>query len=389
MELTKKNIRTLSWLIIMTLLVAVGLININSVWNAVIWIIGLIFPFILGGCTAFILNIPMKLIEKSIFSTKKIKNKYLQKIKRPISLVLALIIVLALVVIVTFLIVPEIGRTMIILKDSIPGFIAEVQNWMNSITGSYPEIAKSLSALSIDWSNISNNIAVFLQKGAMTFLGSTVNAASSIIGGVVDFFLGFIFSVYVLLQKEKLGIQFRKLIYAYVPEKKADQFFEIVDLSSTTFSGFVTGQCTESVILSILFLIPMLVLHFPYALMISVLIGFLSLIPIFGTFIGCFIGAFLILMVSPIQAFWFIILFLIIQQIEGNLIYPYVVGGSVGLSSIWVLVAVTIGGAAMGILGMIITIPLFSIMYTLVRQNAGKRLADLKISDEKFKNPGL
>ncbi|MEG0075421.1 MAG: AI-2E family transporter, partial [Eubacterium sp.] len=295
----------------------------------------------------------------------------------------------ALVVIVTFLIVPEIGRTMIILKDSIPGFIAEVQNWMNSITGSYPEIAKSLSALSIDWSNISNNIAVFLQKGAMTFLGSTVNAASSIIGGVVDFFLGFIFSVYVLLQKEKLGIQFRKLIYAYVPEKKADQFFEIVDLSSTTFSGFVTGQCTESVILSILFLIPMLVLHFPYALMISVLIGFLSLIPIFGTFIGCFIGAFLILMVSPIQAFWFIILFLIIQQIEGNLIYPYVVGGSVGLSSIWVLVAVTIGGAAMGILGMIITIPLFSIMYTLVRQNAGKRLADLKISDEKFKNPGL
>ena len=167
-----------------------------------------------------------------------------------------------------------------------------------------------------------------------------------------------------------------------------DKLLEVFRLSNSTFSSFVTGQCTEAVILGAMFVVVMLIFRLPYALMIGVLIGFLSLIPIFGAFIGCFVGAFLILMVNPMQAFWFIVIFLIIQQIEGNLIYPHVVGGSVGLPSIWVLVAVTIGGGAMGITGMIITIPLCSVCYTLLREATGKRLSRRRVPEEKYRIAG-
>ena len=371
MELSKKTVRTIIGLIVLTLLLAAGLRNFGSVWEAFNFVIGLIFPFILGACMAFLLNIPMSVIERHLFSEKRVKGPKIRRLVRPLSLVLALLLVLLIIVIVIFIIVPEIANTVGVLANSVPDFVKQVEEWATGLAGSYPDIAKQISEITIDWTNFGSEIVDFLQKGLMSFVGSTFNVA-----------------LYVLLQKEKLGSQFRKLFYAYLPERVTDKLLEVFRLSNSTFSSFVTGQCTEAVILGAMFVVVMLIFRLPYALMIGVLIGFLSLIPIFGAFIGCFVGAFLILMVNPMQAFWFIVIFLIIQQIEGNLIYPHVVGGSVGLPSIWVLVAVTIGGGAMGITGMIITIPLCSVCYTLLREATGKRLSRRRVPEEKYRIAG-
>jgi predicted PurR-regulated permease PerM len=214
---------------------------------------------------------------------------------------------------------------------------------------------------------------------------STFSTAFSIFGGMIDFFLGFIFSIYILAEKEKLGSQIRKLMYAYLPEKVVSKILSVCSLSERTFSRFLSGQCLEAFILGSMFFIVMVIFQFPYALLISVLIGFTALIPIFGAFIGCVIGAFLILMVNPLTALLFILMFVILQQIEGNFIYPRVVGGSIGLPSMWVLVAVTVGGSTMGIAGMLIFIPMFSVLYTLLREAVNRRLVLRKVNESKYK----
>ena len=205
-------------------------------------------------------------------------------------------------------------------------------------------------------------------------LSSTVSAAMSIISGVTTFFIGFVFAIYILLQKETLSRQFKKLMRAYLPEAVTDRTLEILHLIYETFSSFFAGQCLEAVILGTMFFIVLSIFQLPYALLIGVLIAFTALIPLFGAFIGCAIGAFLMLMVEPLNALVFLIIFFVLQQLEGNLIYPHVVGNSVGLPSIWVLVAVTIGGSTMGIVGMLVFIPVCSVLYTLLREAVNKRL---------------
>ena len=199
-------------------------------------------------------------------------------------------------------------------------------------------------------------------------LDSTITVARSIISGLTTFFIAFVFACYILLQKEKLNIQVKKVMFAFIPRGKAEAALEVFSLTYNTFSSFLTGQCVEAVILGSMFVVSMSVLKIPYALLIGIVIAFTALIPIFGAFIGCAIGAFLIFMVNPVKALIFVILFLILQQIEGNLIYPHVVGNSVGLPSIWVLAAVSIGGSLMGIVGMLIFIPIVSVLYALFRE---------------------
>ena len=203
---------------------------------------------------------------------------------------------------------------------------------------------------------------------------STMSAIGSIVSGVTTFVIAFVFALYVLLQKEKLNVQMRKVMYAFLPEARVEWCLEICSLTGKSFSSFLTGQCVEALILGTMFFIVMSILNMPYALLVGVLIAFTALIPIFGAFIGCIVGAFLILMVNPLQALIFVIVFLVLQQIEGNLIYPKVVGSSVGLPSIWVLAAVTIGGNLMGIVGMLIFIPIVSVVYTLFRASVYKHL---------------
>ena len=221
----------------------------------------------------------------------------------------------------------------------------------------------------------------FLKNGAGNVLNSTFTVAKTVINSLMNFFVAFVFACYILLQKEKLSVQIKKVLYAFLPLKAVDKTLEVASLSYKTFSSFVTGQCLEAVILGTMFFIVMSILRFPYALLVGVVIAFTALIPIFGAFIGCVIGTFLMLVSNPMQAVAFVILFLVLQQIEGNLIYPHVVGGSVGLPSIWVLVAVTVGGSLMGVVGMLIFIPLSSVVYALFREVVYKRLKERGIHD--------
>ncbi|NLK28159.1 MAG: AI-2E family transporter [Clostridiales bacterium] len=384
MELNKNNMKKILWIITFAILLFVGVQNLYIIFRFVSYLFGLAFPFLLGGGIAFILNVPMSSFENKVFSKIGVKNKAFQKLKRPFSLLLTIVSILGVIFLVVFLIVPEIGRTIEIVSNRFPTFLNEVGKKYRDLLEENPSIVEYLYQFTLDWKTISENIINILKNSGGTMLQSTFGFATSIVGGFINFFLGLLFSIYILLQKEKLGCQAKKLIYAYLPEQYADKLLSICSLSHVTFSKFLSGQCIEAVILGIIFYLAMSIFGFPYALMISVLIAFTALIPVFGAFIGCFVGAFLILIVSPLQALWFIILFLIIQQIEGNLIYPHVVGGSIGLPSIWVLVAVSIGGSTMGVAGMLIFIPMSSVLYTLLREAVNQRLAVKKIPPNKY-----
>lgn len=351
--------------------------------------LGLIAPFLAGAAIAFVINVPMRQVENRLFPELPPDKRpgRLRRAKRPISFVITLLLLGGLMAIVFFLILPEIGRTLQSFIDRIPIFAQQTQEWAETLMAKYPEIVDEISRISIDWEKISQGLMNFAQNSMSGVLNSTLDIASSIIGGVIGSVVAVVFAAYVLLQKERLGRQFRQLLYAFLPEKHADRIVEVGTLSFRTFSGFLSGQCIEAVILGCMFFLTMSILRFPYALTISVLITVTALIPIFGAFIGCIVGAFLILTVDPMQAFWFIILFLILQQVEGNLIYPHVVGSSVGLPSLWVLAAVTIGGSVMGIVGMLIFIPLCSVAYTLLRHYVLLRLRRRGISAEKILHP--
>lgn len=239
-----------------------------------------------------------------------------------------------------------------------------------------PELVEYISRLEIDWPKLLGDFAEFLKNGAGSMLNSAFSATASLVSGVSNFAIGFIFAIYILLQKETLSRQAGNVLKAFLPEGEVEKVQRITQLTERTFSSFLTGQCMEAVILGAMFLVTMSVLRLPYALLIGVLIAFTALIPIFGAFIGLGVGVFLMLMESPVDALVFTIVFFVLQQIEGNLIYPHVVGGSVGLPSIWVLVAVTVGGSMMGIVGMLVFIPLCSVLYSLLKGEVRARLRE-------------
>ncbi len=248
------------------------------------------------------------------------------------------------------------------------------------------ELNLNLDLTSIDWREIITQVVNFLQNGAGNVLNTTFTVASGIFNGIVTGFLAIVFSFYLLMNKEKLGSQAKQLLYALLKEPHADYLVRVGQMTNRTFSKFLSGQCVEAVILATLFFVSMSILRFPYAMIISTLIAFTALIPVFGAFIGCVVGAFLILLVDPVRAFWFVVLFLFLQQFEGNIIYPRVVGSSVGLPSMWVLVAVTLGGSMMGVLGMLVYIPMFSVLYRLIREAVSDRLKTKQVPVEKFRS---
>lgn len=385
MDLSKDVVKKIIGIVAFAIFLFVGLQNISKVISSLKIILSICSPFLIGAFIAFVLNVPLRFIEREIF-TDNIKNKYKlgKKLQRPASLAITILLVVGVVFIVMFLIIPELVHTFRTLKATIPNSIIQVQSWAENWVGQFPEISNWVMNLTIDWDKLGKTIFDFLQRGAGDFLTSTVGVATSIVSGIIKVSIGFVFSIYILLQKEKLGRQSKKILYSFLPEEKADQVIYICSLCNKTFSSFLSGQCTEAVILGTLFFITMTVFSFPYALVISILVGFTALVPIFGSFIGFTVGVFLILMVNPTKALWFIVLFFTLQQIEGNIIYPRVVGNSVGLPSIWVLVAVTIGGSTMGVLGMLVNIPLFSVLYSLIRESVLKRLEERKIAEEKI-----
>ena len=369
MELNKDNMKRIRQLILFTVVVMVLGINYQKVFVFLGDCIGLVSPFILGGAIAFILNVPMRGLEKHIAPGKE------KRWKRPISLCLTIILLVGVLLVVIFVVVPELVKTLMGLQKSIPVFFTQFEKQAETFFARYPEVVAYIQTLEMDWEKLGKDVMGFLSSGAGSMLTSTVNAAVSIVSGVANFFIGFVFAIYILLQKENLSRQMKKLLRAYVPGKGYDKILKVAVLAEKTFSNFLAGQCLEAVILGSMFFLTLTVMRLPYAVLIGVLIAFTALIPIFGAFIGCVVGAFLMLMVSPWDALIFVVVFLILQQVEGNLIYPHVVGGSVGLPSIWVLAAVTVGGNAMGIMGMLVFIPLCSVLYALLREAVNARLA--------------
>ena len=257
---------------------------------------------------------------------------------------------------------------------NITDFIPQIKIWIRDFFHDNREIMKLVDQVQFKPDQAIRWGISLLGNGAGNMMNTTVSAVGSVVSGLATFFIAFSFACYVLFQKEKLHVQIRKVLFAFLPKQKADAFLKVCSLTYRTFANFLTGQCLEAVILGCMFVVTLSILRMPYALLIGVLIAFTALIPIFGAFIGCAVGSFLIFMVSPKQAIIFIIVFLVLQQIEGNLIYPHVVGESVGLPSIWVLAAVTIGGNLMGIVGMLVFIPLLSVVYTIFRKVVYQRL---------------
>ena len=385
MDLGKENIKKLRGLIIFTILILVGLQNFGVIINAARFLLNIIFPFALGAAVAFVLNVPMHFLEKHLFHERKWKeNHAVRKLARPVSLILTMCIVIGVVVLVMFVVVPQLGTTIMSLGTSLQNFAVNLQSWGEKLFQDNQEIVGWINSLEFNWDQMIQTGIDFFKNGAGSVLNSTFSAAKTIISGLANFFIAFVFACYILLQKEKLSRQMKKIMYAFLKKDHVEVLTNVCSLSYKTFSNFLTGQCVEAVILGTMFFITMTIFRFPYALLVGVLIAFTALIPIFGAFIGCVIGAFLILMVSPVKAIGFIVMFLILQQIEGNLIYPHVVGGSVGLPSIWVLVAVTLGGSLMGIVGMLVVIPLSSVVYTLFRGCVYQRLKKKNIPLEQI-----
>ena len=377
MDLNKKNMKNIMLLIVFAVLFYVGVQRIESVAAGFSFVVSIVFP-LLGAAMAFILNVPMSFMEKRLFSKTKGKAK---KLKRPICLVLAILFVVAILWIVLLVVIPEVASTVASLSVNIEAALIKLQRWAMDIFEDNKQIEVWIASLQFDWDGIIHTAFGFLKNGAGNVLNSTMTVAKTVINSVMNFCVAFVFACYILLQKEKLAVQIRKILYAFFSKKVVTKVLDIASLSYKTFANFVTGQCCEAVILGTMFFISMSILRFPYALLVGVLIAFTALIPIFGAFIGCFLGTFLILVADPMKAIAFVILFLVLQQVEGNLIYPHVVGGSVGLPSIWVLVAVTVGGSLMGIVGMLVFIPICSVLYALFREMVYKRLKERGIHD--------
>ena len=366
MNLNKKSITQILLIACLTVLFYVFIQNFSSVWNGLSIIVSSFAPIIIGICIAFVVNLPMSFIEKKLFPDKATsKHKWLNKIKRPVSLILGWLFILAIFTIFLMLIIPELYKAIMNFSQLLPyytdSFIYNFTQWLDSLN------INTMGLKDFDWNSLSLKIADSLESAGTALFGKTVTITTGVFSSILNIILGFVFSCYFLLSKESLINQLTKLYSSIVKPKAFDNTMVVLSLTSDTFSKFLVGQCTEALILGILCYIGMCIFRIPYPIMISSLIAITALIPIFGAFIGTAIGAFVILLISPIKALWFIIFIIILQQLESNLIYPKVVGKSVGLDGVWVLLAVTLGGRFFGAIGLLVSVPIFSVIYCLIK----------------------
>lgn len=384
MELDKNTIRKISGVIILLFIIYIGINHLEGIVGILQYVYELVFPFILGGCIAFVLNIPMTFFNKNL---SKVKSKGIGKLickgDRAISLILSCIMVIGIVALALYIIIPSIIDTFKILPQTFQSSSVTFKQWIENNSWISSNIANFINSMQVSWDSIFNSAVNYIKStvinGASSMMTVTIGMAATFASGIFDFVLGFVFAIYILLQKETLGKQCKKILYAFLNKEHADLILEVAELTSKTFSNFVSGQCFESAILGIMFFLTMTILKVPYALVGSVFIAFTAIVPIIGSIIGFVFVEFLIVMADPTKALLFLIVYIIIKQIEDNFIYPRIVGNSVGLPSIWVLFVITVGGKLMGIAGMIIFIPLCSVAYVLFREEVYKKLKKKEI----------
>lgn len=384
MQIDKKTVRNL-------FLIAVGAIafywvlndteQFRGFWSA---FTGMLSPFVLGAALAFILNVPMRAIERNL--------QFIQKdgLRRTAAVILTLIAIVVVIAGVILLLVPQLNETIQSLIPKLSDFFLRVEAAVYAFLEENPELLKWVSDTtdlkSLDWAGLIQKAITMLKDSVSLIATGAFSAVGGVASALVDALIGLVFALYCLGRKEILARQGRRILYAFLPESFSDEAIRVLRLTNSTFSNFISGQCLEAVILGILFAIAMAILKLPYIPLVSVLIAVTALVPIVGAFVGCFLGAFFILVNDPFQALIFVGMFLVLQQIEGNLIYPKVVGTSIGLPGMWVLVAVTIGGDLMGITGMLVMIPISSVLYALMREFTGKRITERKIDLDKLRD---
>ena len=339
-------------------------------------------PFAAGAAIAFIFNVPMRSIENQLGDIRK------TGLRRGLAIVLTILCLVLLIMFVFELLIPQIRMTLTSLSEKIPAFIDRTAQKLMVLIEENPDlgvwIQDTFQLESLNWSTILKDILAWLANQVSALMGGAVNVIGNVTSGIVNAVIGIVFAIYALGRKEILAGQGRRILYSILSERRADEVIRISRLTNVTFSNFISGQCLEAVILGCLFAVVMAILKLPYIPLVSVIIAVTALIPVVGAFVGCIVGAFFILVNDPIQAVTFIAMFLVLQQLENNLIYPRVVGTSIGLPGMWVLVAVTIGGEIMGVAGMLVMIPLVSVLYTLGREFTDYRLAARSIPPEKL-----
>ena len=368
LELNKKNIKRILLLMACAILLYWGLNNLSVLGGLLRSILSLFSPLLIGVGIAYVMNLLLMAIERLWDKAlKKAPELWRVKLKRPICLTLAFLLFLGIIFAIIFILIPRLEEAGTTLVANVPTYITQIQGWWDNLTAFAADHGITLPELSMNVEDATKFITKLLTSNGDSVVNTTINITTSILGALVNVLLALVFSVYMLAQKEKLVAQGKRLLLAALPEKAGERTMHILKLTNGAFSSFVTGQVTEAFILGTLCCLGMLILRLPYALPVSVIISFTSLIPIFGAWIGAATGAFLIVFVSPVKALTFLIFLLILQQVEGNLIYPKVVGKSVGLPGLWVLAAVTIGGGAFGVLGMLLGVPVCSVIYALVQ----------------------
>lgn len=353
--------------------------RVKAVWKVISDIFA---PFVLGGVLAFILNVPMRAVENWI---KFIKS---DKARRILAISLTMIVIALVIAGVVMLIIPQIEETLDLLVSQLPGFFSRVYENVMDFLEERPElmewVATNIGLEKLDWTGIVEKVAAWIGDSFNAIFAGAVSAVTSVFGVVFNAVVAIVFAFYCLARKETLARQGRKVIYAIAKEHVADEVVRILRMTNSAFSNFLTGQCLEALILGLLFVPAMAIAKMPYIPLICVLIAVTALVPLVGAFVGCILGAFFILVSNPMQAVIFVIMFLAIQQFEGNVIYPRVVGGSIGLPGMWVLLAVSIGGGLFGVAGMFLMVPIASVIYTLIRENTQKKLDKRIIDPEKL-----
>lgn len=377
MTFDKKNVKATLFIVFVSILFFWGIQRIDAITDFFAMIIAAAKPFIVGGAIAFVVNVPMRKIEK-ILPVK------MGKARRPVAYILTIISLCAVLAFALFVIIPDVSKTVANLALQVPGAVDSVKQFVENTMRNNSMIKDIIKNINIDFDALGKQAISILQNSASGILNISVNIISGVVGGVVSFVIAFMFSIYILMQKEKLARQAKQVIYSYMPMSVSDMLVRVMKMSNKAFSNFISGQCIEAVILGFIFFVLLSILKFPYALLICVVIAISALIPVVGAFIGCIVGALLLLMVNPLQALIFVIVFIVVQQIEGNLIYPHVVGSSVGLPSIWVLLAVTLGAGLFGATGIIVFIPICSVLYALFRESVMARLKERRIPKEKY-----
>lgn len=339
-------------------------------------------PFVFGAVLAFVLNVPMRAFERCLRSIPS------RGVRRGIAIILTFILVLLIVTGVIWLLVPQIVETVQSLIPKLQDFSVTVEKQIRTFLADNPELLEIILANTdlekLNWSSLIEKAVSMVGDSISKIANGAISAVGNVADVSVNVVIGLVFAIYGLSSKETLGYQVKKILYAFLPEKFCDELVRVMHLANETFSNFISGQCVEACILGCLFAVAMAIAKMPYIPLVSVLIAVTALIPVVGAFVGCFVGAFFIMVNSLMQAFWFVVMFLIIQQVENNLIYPKVVGTSIGLPGMWVLVAVSIGGKTMGVAGMLLMIPFASVLYTLLRERTTIRINERNISEEKL-----